>query len=205
MVPQADDAPASPAYAAVLEQRRQDLRAQLQRILAPNIPFLWEVGAGHGHFLTAYAAAHCDKVCIGIDLMEDRVDRAMRKRDRAALANLHFLRAEARLFLQTLPVGAQISEVFVLFPDPWPKLRHHKHRVLQPQFLSELAGHATRNCRLYFRTDHREYFESARDVIRESVHWRLIESSWPFEFETVFQRRAEQHDSLIAELRGPAS
>lgn len=204
IIPPPNDAAASRDFAAVLDERRRDLHQRLERILEAPRPFLWEIGAGHGHFLTAYGAAHPAKLCLGVDLVSERVDRATRKRDRAQLKNVHFLRAEARLFLQALPPGAQIAEVFILFPDPWPKLRHHKHRVLQPRFLAELAGHATRDCRLYFRTDHREYFDRARDAVRESVHWKLLEAPWPFEYETVFQRRAKQHDSFIAELR-PAS
>jgi tRNA (guanine-N7-)-methyltransferase len=192
-------------FDAVLEQRRAGLREKLGKILSPPASFLWEVGSGHGHFLTAYAAAHPEKTCIGIDLVGERIERAVRKRDRARLSNLHFLRAEARLFLQTLPPGVLISEVFVLFPDPWPKLRHHKHRVLQPEFLAALAAHAALDCRLYFRTDHRPYFEATAAVFRVSALWKLVDSPWPFEFETVFQQRAAGHDSLVARLHAPQS
>lgn len=204
MVLRIDNVASKPEYAALIEQRRQDVCAELERILASTAEFLWEVGSGHGHFLTAYAAAHPAKTCVGIDVVSERVERALRKRDRARLGNLHFLRAEARLFLQSLPRAAQISDVFILFPDPWPKLRHHKHRVLQPDFLDELAGHAAANCRMYFRTDYRPYFEEARAVVRDSMHWQLLEAAWPFEFETVFQARAVQHDSFVATLRRAA-
>lgn len=195
-------APASDGYPALIAGRREEIREKLGAVLHPESTFLWEIGSGHGHFLTAYAAAHPNKICIGIDVVSERVARALRKRDRAALPNLHFIRAEARLFLQAVPEGAQIAEVFVLFPDPWPKSRHHKHRILQPSFLSALAEHAARDCRLYFRTDYRPYFENACAAVQESVHWKLLDAPWPFEFETVFQSRAKRHDSFIAELRG---
>ncbi len=191
----------TPKFVALQTERRDGLRDQLQGILPVNAPFLWEVGSGHGHFLTAYAAAHPEKMCIGVDLVGERIERATRKRDRARLANLHFIRADARLFLQALPPGAQISELFVLFSDPWPKSRHHKHRVLQPAFLESVAKHAAPGCRLYFRTDHRPYFDDAKAMVRDSAPWELVEDPWPFEFETVFQQRAESHDSFIARLR----
>ncbi len=194
----------TPKYQSLITERRDRLGEELARILSADAPFLWEVGSGHGHFLTAYAAAHLSKTCIGIDLVGERIERATRKRDRAKLPNLHFIRAEARVFLQALPPGLQISELFVLFPDPWPKSRHHKHRVLQPEFLSAVASRAAAGCRLYFRTDHRPYFADATATVRDSVHWELVEEPWPFEFETVFQQRAESHDSLVARLR-PAS
>ena len=192
------------AYSAVLAERREEIQQKLHPILAGRQMFLLEVGSGHGHFLTAYATAHPEKLCIGIDIVSERVARALRKRVRAALPNLHFIRAEARLFLQALPAQARISEVFILFPDPWPKSRHHKHRILQPAFLASLAERAAPDCRLYFRTDHRPYFENARATVRDSAQWRLLDAPWPFEFETVFQSRAEQHDSFIAELKSAA-
>lgn len=191
-------------YRAVIAGRQERLEEELRRILPGDARFLWEVGCGHGHFLTAYAAAHPSKICIGIDLVGERIERAGRKRERARLPQLHFIRAEARLFLHTLPPGPQISELFILFPDPWPKSRHHKHRVLQPAFLSAAARRASPDCRLYFRTDHGPYFEEARAAVRDSQEWELVDEPWPFEFETVFQQRAERHDSLIARVRPPA-
>ncbi len=188
-------------FAAALAERRLDVQQQLEGILPVSSSFLWEVGCGHGHFLTAYAQAHPQQTCIGIDLVGERIERALRKRDRARLANLHFIRAEARLFLQALPATASINGLFVLFPDPWPKSRHHKHRVLQPAFLAAVAARATASCRLHFRTDHRPYFEEAEAVVRDSREWEPCAEAWPFEFETVFQQRAERFDSLMARLR----
>ena len=188
-------------FEEVLAQRRTAVRETLTSIVPPPATFVWEVGCGHGHFLTAYAAAHPEKTCIGVDLVGERIERALRKRDRARLGNLHFIRAEARLFLEALPAGPRISDIFVLFSDPWPKARHHKHRVLQENFLAAAAAHAAPGCRLYFRTDHAPYFDGAHAAIRGSAHWELVTAPWPFEFETVFQSRATSHDSLVAQLR----
>lgn len=199
------DKPApQPTYAAILADRRQEVQRQLDPILATHPRFLCEVGCGHGHFLTAYAAAHPGTTCIGIDLEEKRIARAVRKRDRAKLTNLHFIRAEAGLFLEALPVSAEISHLFLLFPDPWPKLRHHKHRLIRPAFLAAAAAHAAPGCRLYFRTDYRPYFDDALAVVRDSPPWQPVEEPWPFEFETVFQSRAPSHHSFIAR-RAPAA
>jgi tRNA (guanine-N7-)-methyltransferase len=196
--------PLRPEYAGLLSERRHTLRARLEGLMAPGeARFLWEVGCGHGHFLTAYAAAHPEKLCLGVDLASERIARAEKKRQRALLANLHFIRADARLFLEALPSTALISELFILFPDPWPKSRHHKHRVLQPRFLELVAAHTAPGCRLYFRTDHAPYFADAQAIVRASAQWELVAEPWPFEFETVFQRRARHHESLIARLRDP--
>ncbi len=191
-------------FLAMMEERRRDLRTRFTQILPTGKPFVWEIGCGHGHFLTAYAQAHPDETCIGVDLVSERIERANKKRDRAKLANLHFLHAEARLFLEMLPTEARFSRLFILFPDPWPKLRHHKHRIMQPDFLSDAAKRAGEGGRLYFRTDFTPYFDDTRLVFIEHPVWSLDATAgetWPFEQETVFQSRAESYHSLIAAVR----
>jgi tRNA (guanine-N7-)-methyltransferase len=205
----APSAPPSPAHLAEMAARRAVLRTALARILpSGGGPIIWEIGSGHGHFLTAYAAAHPQELCLGIDIVGERIERANRKRDRAKLANLHFLHAEARLFLEVLPAAATFSRIFVLFPDPWPKLRHHKHRIMQPDFLGAVAKRTGQGTRLYFRTDYAPYYEDTLTVFRQHPQWIPLEDggeAWPFEQETVFQSRAPSYQSAIAGLRATAS
>ncbi len=192
----------------MMEDRRRDLRERQTHLLSQQPTFTWEIGCGHGHFLTAYAQAHPTEICIGVDIVSERIERAIRKRDRAKLSNLHFIHAEARLFLETLPAHATFSRLFVLFPDPWPKLRHHKHRIMQPDFLSAAAKRAGEGARLYFRTDFTPYSEDTNTVFDSHPDWALAtpgNEAWPFEYETVFQSRATSHHSIIATLRPPNS
>ncbi len=192
------------AYVTLLDERRRELSEQLAPILATTSNFVCEIGCGHGHFLTAYAAAHPNQVCVGLDQVSERVERAQRKRERARLRNLHFLRTEARLFLATLPEHARIAALFLLFPDPWPKLRHQKHRIVQIPFLQSIADHATPDCRIYFRTDYEPYFAEAQATVNQHDRWQLVDEPWPFEYATVFQQRAPSFASFIAVPRGPA-
>lgn len=185
-------------HLARLSQRGDDLRVKLAELLPGSAPFVWEVGSGHGHFLTAFAQAHPEELFIGIDVILERIERANRKRNRARLDRLHFVRAEARLFLESLPVAATFKAIYVLFPDPWPKRRHHKHRLMQPDFLSLVAGRAGEGARLYFRTDHEPYFQDVEAAVRQHAQWKIVEESWPFEMRTVFQERAESYRSLVA-------
>ena len=89
-------------HIARINQRRSDLRDKIAAILPRGTTFVCEIGCGHGHFLAAYAAAHPDRVCIGIDISGERIGRAVRKRDRAKLSNLHFIQAESGVFLDVL-------------------------------------------------------------------------------------------------------
>jgi len=186
------------AHCAEIARRREELRGPLVEGLGSSSVITWELGCGHGHFLTAFAQAHPEKLCIGIDIVSERIERALRKRDRAKLHNLIFLRAEARLFLEVLPASVSFSELFILFPDPWPKVRHHKHRIVQPEFLTAAASRANEAAQLCFRTDSVAYFNHADRVLHAHPCWKASNEQWPFEFSTVFQNRASSYHSLTA-------
>lgn len=185
-------------YASIRDQRLADLRERFFPRLsaAGGKPLTLEIGCGHGHYLNAYAAARPDEFSVGIDLIEDRIDRAERKATRAKLGNLAFVQAEASLFLGALaewPGAPKLARVFVLFSDPWPKRRHWKHRVVQTELLDTLAALSEVGARFHFRTDHSEYFSYAREVVQSHGKWRLApgaEEPWPFEHVSVFEERA---------------
>jgi tRNA (guanine-N7-)-methyltransferase len=189
----------TPAFVETITQRRAELRAELKGILPRPIPIVLEIGCGHGHFLARYAAEFPPKCCIGVDLRSDRIARARRKVEHARLPNCHFVRSEALEFLRSLPAGVTFEEIWVLFPDPWPKKRHHKNRLLQPDFFEVVAERAQAGTALYFRTDHTEYFESVAAFLPALTTWQpALAEVWPMEHETVFQARADSYRSLIA-------
>lgn len=190
------------AHLALVEQRRQALRDIFSKLLTDRMDFVLEIGCGHGHFLTAYANAHPDIPCLGIDIEKDRIERAERKRSRAKLPGLHFIHADIRDFLAVLPAAARFSAIYVLFPDPWPKKRHHKHRLLQSPMIAELADRTHPGAALYFRTDYEPYFAETRAAFAASPAWRLSDAPWPFEVPTVFQQRAPRYFSFVALRQG---
>lgn len=188
---------------AVRDARLAELHPQLDAALTGRSRLTLEVGCGHGHFLTAYAKANPDEFCVGIDLLADRLARAGRKSKAAGLSNVAWIHAEAKLLLEALPPSVQLGPViFVLFPDPWPKRRHWKHRVIQPAFLSLLASRAEPGTRLCFRTDYAPYYTEASAVVADHPDWQIEQTAvWPFEQPTVFQSRAESYQSLVARRR----
>jgi tRNA (guanine-N7-)-methyltransferase len=191
-------------FLAAIQERKTKLQTSLAELFPRPQKFVCEFGCGHGHFLVAYAQAHPATLCLGLDLEADRIARATRKQQRAQAAHLHFLHADAHLFLEALPAGATFTSVFILFPDPWPKQRHHKHRLIQPEFLDRLRQHSTDETRLYFRTDYQPYFAAAAAMIRQHPGWETTEGPWPFEHESVFQSRATAYHSFIARPGAPA-
>ena len=188
-----------PEFVEHMTQRRATLRAELAALLPANAAIVLEIGSAHGHFLVRYAGEHPQKLCVGVDLRGERVDRAKRKADRARLPNCHFIRAEARELIECLPAGVTFAEIWVLFPDPWPKKRHHKNRLLQPAFFDFLAERAGKGGRLYFRTDYAPYFQEVADFLPTLQTWQLDPAAtWAMEHETVFQARAPSYQSLVA-------
>ena len=197
----------SPEYAALRAARLAELRSEIATALpAPAVGFVLEIGCGHGHFLNAYAAAHPGRECVGLDLRLERILKACRKRDRANLDNLHFIRGEARDFLRELPSEAHLLDIYLLFPDPWPKKRHHKNRLFKPEFLDELAARAGEGSRLFFRTDHQPYFDEAVAMVDAHPAWhRLPAGPFAYEHDTIFQSRAPAFHSLAARWVAPAA
>ena len=187
---------------ALRTARLAALQAELVQLwpISPRTLTL-EIGCGHGHFLTAYAAAHPDETCLGVDLLRDRIVRANRKAQRAGLANLAFVHAEAGVLLEALPPVVRLQTVWVLFPDPWPKRRHHKNRLIQADFLAALARRAGRGARLHFRTDYAPYFTEALETVTRHPEWKIVPEAWPYEFVTVFQSRAASFHSFTAGLQ----
>ncbi|MDR2429813.1 MAG: tRNA (guanosine(46)-N7)-methyltransferase TrmB [Puniceicoccales bacterium] len=192
--------PSKEFFADARIKRIATLREHLARQLPDPRNLVLELGCGLGHFLTAYAAAHPEHTCLGIDLRTRRIERALRKRDNATLHNLHFLKADAFELLQALPSVTRISNTFLLFPDPWPKKRHHKNRLIQPRLLDLLATHAApTKTHLYFRSDHTDYLEWTRTELEKHPAWTLLHNApWPFEAETYFSQRLPIHQSLVA-------
>jgi len=188
-----------PEFLARVIERRAALQRDLATLLPAPRAIVWEVGCGHGHFLVRYAGEHPQKYCVGVDIILDRLERSGKKRDRAKLDNCHFVRAEAREFFNALPAHITFEEVWVLFPDPWPKARHNKNRLLKADFFAAIASRAAEGARFYFRTDHEEYFREVEGLVAGLRTWRRDPTApWPLEQETVFQARAPRHFSLVA-------
>ncbi len=186
-------------FLARVTERQAALRATLAALIPATAAITLEIGSGHGHFLTRYATEFSQRLCLGVDLISDRIRRSKRKAERAKLAHCHFVQAEARELIDALPTDVTFTELWVLFPDPWPKKRHHKNRLLLPAFFESIASRMGEGARLYFRTDHGEYFHTVTALFPHLQTWRIDPTAqWPLEHETVFQARAPSYHSLVA-------
>lgn len=159
-----------------------------------------EIGCGKGHYLSAYAAAFPKETCIGIDLISERVRDSQRRSKNKNATNAHFFKAEALEFLEALPRDVVLEKIFIFFPDPWPKERHHKRRLMQGEFLDYIRQFAHSGTKLYFRTDHTEYFEWTREVLNVNSNWNILpDNTLLLEEVSQFQRILPEFNTLVAE------
>jgi tRNA (guanine-N7-)-methyltransferase len=185
-------------------ERIQRLGVLWKDLLAESVPehgLTLELGCGHGHWLAAYAEKHPKRLCVGIDLITKRVERANRKKSKKELSNLYFLKADAMECLDAMLPEVKVNETIVLFPDPWPKKRHHKRRLINEKFLDLLASKTLSGGKLFYRTDHEEYFIWTTNQVKQHKSWNILPDnpSWPLEHETFFQNLLPNHKSMVAQ------
>jgi tRNA (guanine-N7-)-methyltransferase len=149
---------------------------------------IWfEIGFGGGEHLARQAALHPDIGLIGAEPFLEGVAKALAEIERRDLANVRLRRGDARLLVEEL-APQTIDRVFVLFPDPWPKTRHRKRRLIQPEFLQRLSRVLQPGAGLRFVTDWADYANRAlADVLRDR---RFV---WTAEAADDWRRPAADH------------
>ena len=119
--------------------------------------------------------AHPERNFVGVERLLGRANKMMRKAGRAGLANLQGLRIESSYFLQYLLPEHSAEVLHIYFPDPWPKKRHRRHRLINEAF-PELAKRAlVRGGSVYLRTDDQDYFEQMQSVF---ATWQSYSRPW---------------------------
>ena len=136
--------------------------------LMPSARALWiEIGFGGGEHLSGQAARHPDVLLLGAEPFVDGQAKLVSQVQAQGLANVRIHPGDARELLAALP-DASAGRVFILFPDPWPKTRHHKRRLVQPEFVEELARALKPGGALRFATDWKDYADWALERILRS-------------------------------------
>ena len=125
---------------------------------------LWlEIGFGGGEHVSAQAKANPDAGIMASEVFIEGIAKCLTDIDEMALRNVRLWDEDARDLVDLLP-GACLDRVFILFPDPWPKKRHQKRRIIQPDFLKALTRVMKPGARLRFATDVRSYADEALTI-----------------------------------------
>lgn len=138
-------------------------------------PVVLEVGFGNGETLVEQAAANPDKNFIGIEVHEPGVGHCLLKTEEAGIRNLRVIAHDAIEILAKQVPPRSLSRINLYFPDPWPKKRHHKRRIVQPAFLDLVAGRLADGGTLNIATDWADYAEHIDDVFSRSNRFTCTE------------------------------
>jgi tRNA (guanine-N7-)-methyltransferase len=132
-------------------------------------PVEMEIGIGKGTFLVEQAKAHPEVNFFGIEYARWFWRYASDRLRRNGCLNTRTVRAEASYFLHEFVPDASLSVMHIYFPDPWPKKRHHKRRLIQPPFVQQqIIRTLVPGGRLQVVTDHKDYFEQIEQVVNQS-------------------------------------
>ena len=143
----------------------------LERWFRADRPLEVEIGCGNGRFLAARAARNPDVGYLGIERMLSRVRKVNRKAELARLDNLYVYRLEALYTFHYQIPRHRIRTVYVFFPDPWPKKRHHSHRLFAPLFLDALWASLETGGEIQIATDDLPYFEAIQEVFAKDTRF----------------------------------
>lgn len=157
--------PIKPRQAALMDSRLPQLRIPEgpvdPKALAPAARETWlEIGFGGGEHMAAQAARAPDVLILGAEPFQNGVASAVRHIDEQGLGNVRLHDGDVRDLMARLPDGC-LSRIFILFPDPWPKARHHKRRLVQDATVAEFARLLAPGGRLRFASDWADYVDQA--------------------------------------------
>jgi tRNA (guanine-N7-)-methyltransferase len=192
---------------ALLPEANRDPRSYFAN--APVTDVWLEIGFGGGEHLVWQTEAHRDVGMIGAEPYVSGVAKLLSKlaRPEADRANIRVYTEDAADIIEALPESC-LGRVFILFPDPWPKTRHHKRRFIQMAMLDEFARVMKPGAEIRFATDDKGYLVWALErfcahpaflwLARSAADWRARSSDWP---ETRYEAKAIRGGSACTYLR----
>ena len=172
-------------------------RIDPRSLFAPPISDVWlEIGFGGGEHIAAQAEANPQVGLIGAEPFVNGVATLLANIDERPLTNIRIFPDDVRLLLAAIE-DVSIARAFILFPDPWPKLRHHRRRIVGPQTLDALARILVDGAELRLATDHPGYVQwmlwhlirhpAFAWRARSPTDWRQRPADWP---ETRYEAKA---------------
>jgi len=151
-------------------------RLEPAKLFPHSQPLEVDLGSGDGTFIAQYAQQRQDHNCLAVERFLGRLRKIDRKGLRAGLSNLCLIRIEAAYLLEYLLPAESVHTLHVYFPDPWPKRKHRKNRLVNARF-AELAAQALRpGGTVYLRTDDEDYFAQMTTAFAAHSQFLLAET-----------------------------
>ena len=177
----------------------ESLRVELRSILEPMAlaelfpkpqPLEVELGCGDASFLVEYARRNPDTNFIGVERLLGRIQKLDKKGRRTGLTNMRGVRIESAYFLQYLLPPHAATALHIYFPDPWPKKKHRRHRLIDEGFPALARGALAPGGVVFLRTDDADYFQQMNEVFGAAAQFfqKTETSSSLAEITTDFER-----------------
>jgi tRNA (guanine-N7-)-methyltransferase len=151
-------------------------RLALAQLFPKPQPLEVELGCGDASFLAEHARRNPDQNFIGVERLLGRIQKLDRKGRRAGLANLRGVRIESAYFVQYLLPPHAASTLHIYFPDPWPKKKHRRHRLINQGFPGLARAALVPGGVVYLRTDDADYFAQMTEVFAASQEFQKVET-----------------------------
>ena len=146
----------------MLELTSDHDRLDLEQIFGRAAPLHVDLGCGDGSFLVALAQRHPEKNFLGIERLLGRVNSTAHKIDNCKIGNARVLRVETSYAVRYLLPPESVETFYLLFPDPWPKRRHQRRRVVREDFLDAVDTALVPGGMMHVATDQRDYFDQIK-------------------------------------------
>lgn len=137
----------------------------LGRAFGRSAPKVLEIGFGMGETTAAIAATHPEIDYVGVEVHSPGVGSLLNRIHALGLANVRIIQHDAVEVLTHMIAPAALDGVHIFFPDPWPKKRHHKRRLIQPAFIALLASRMKQAAYLHIATDWEDYAQQTVDLL----------------------------------------
>ena len=136
-----------------------------EAVFGRKAPVEVEIGIGKGRFLLAAAQARPEVDHLGVEWANEFLRIAEERALKRGLENVRFVRVDARELVARAFPPSSVRALYVFYPDPWPKKRHHKRRFFQPATLDAVSRLLESDARLHVATDHDEYWSNIEPLV----------------------------------------
>ena len=182
------------------------VRLDLAELFGNERPVILEIGSGKGRFLIASATERPDVNFIGIEKALHYHRLILGRLEKRGLTNVRIFNHDAFLVVRDMIPDASLDEIHIYFPDPWPRKKEQKRRIIRLEALREMRRVLKPDAWGVYVTDHRDYFEAALPVLREvfQVDVRTPGPDDPPRTNYEAKYRAEGRDIFEAKFHGTA-
>jgi tRNA (guanine-N7-)-methyltransferase len=175
------------------------IRLDLRKTFGRDAPLHVDLGCGDGSFLLALAAQIPRNNFLGVERLLRRVRSASRKAVR--VNNVRILRAETSYVVRYLLPEGSVETFYLLFPDPWPKRRHHRRRIVTKDFLMAAWAALAKNGTVRIATDQSNYFNRISQLAEESTNFAAIKLNGEDQFPpSTFEKKFKDAGAQIYRL-----